>query len=58
MAKIVKQRFNGDKCPICSKAFRSEACPHSWVECDLKTEESWIRAIVRDEMGKKYGPIG
>lgn len=47
--------FNTDgKCPICGKAFRSDACPHSLsqVEDRLKDDalDKRIREVVRDEV--------
>lgn len=40
----------GDKCPICGKGFRSDACPHSVEEAEDHLEEQLVRSIVRDEI--------
>lgn len=41
------------KCPICRKPFRSDLCPHSILEAEIRWQENRIREIVREEIRKR-----
>lgn len=58
--KRIKDFDSSGKCPICQQWFKSDACPHTYVQAEERIQKTRLEHLIEtivEKVLRKYGLI-